>query len=151
MTTFGQAVARDVLEEANAAIGAAISTGSLHLDVRSLLTEIQYDLLDLAEAVGTDAPGPGPDRLRRALRRFRVDAPPRGLAVLGGVSDAAGLLKLARAVTRRASRTVTALPGAGGPYLELLAELLLAIALRAEEEAEQDLTRIARGACGRGQ
>jgi cob(I)alamin adenosyltransferase len=151
MTNLDQAVARDALEEANAAIGAAISTGSLPLDLRSLLTKIQYELLDLTEAVGTDAPGPGPDRLRRALRHYRVDTPPRGLAVLGGVSDAAGLLKLARAVTRRASRTVTVLPGAGGPYLELLAELLLAIALRAEDEAEQDFRRIALGACGSGQ
>lgn len=149
MTTSDQAVARDVLEEANAAIGAAISTGSLSLDARSLLTEIQYELLDLTDAVGTDAPGPGSDRLRRALRRYRVEAPPRGLAVLGGASDAAGLLKLARAVTRRASRTVTALPGAGGPYLELLSEVLLAIAFHTEEEAAQDLTRIAFGACGR--
>jgi cob(I)alamin adenosyltransferase len=44
----------------------------------------------------------------------------RGVSVLGGVSDAAGLLKLAKAVTRRASRAIDMLAEDGRRYLELL-------------------------------
>jgi cob(I)alamin adenosyltransferase len=148
VTAPDRAVARDAVEEANAAIGAAISTCSLSTDVKSLLTEIQYELMDLTEAVSRGEPGPEPDRLHRALQHYGVDAPPRGFAVLGGVSNAAGLLKLARAVTRRASRAVTALPEGGGPYMELLAELLLAVAFHGEEAEEQELAQVPFGVCG---
>jgi cob(I)alamin adenosyltransferase len=122
--------AHDAVEEANAAIGAAISTCSLATEFESLLTEIQYELLDLADALDRGEPVPEPDRLHAALRQYRVDTLPRGFAVIGGGSDAAGLLKLARAVTRRAARVVSA---GGAAYLELLAELLLAVAFHAEE------------------
>jgi cob(I)alamin adenosyltransferase len=128
--------AHDAVDEANAAIGAAISTCSLPTEYESLLTEIQYELLDLAEALDRGAPVPELDRLHRALRQYRVDTLPRGFAVLGGVSDAAGLLKLARAVTRRAARMVSA---GSAAYLELLAELLLAVAFHAEDQERRQV------------
>jgi len=113
------------MEEANAAIGAAVSTGSLPAELETLLAEIQYELLDLTEGNPVT-----PDRLRRALRELGPVDVPRGFAVLGGVSDAAGLLKLARAITRRVAREQ------GREYLGLLADVLLVVAWRAEEHAE---------------
>lgn len=139
---MSRAASSEAVEEANAAIGAAISTCSLSTDVESLLTDIQHDLLDLTEAVERGGPGPRTDRVEGALARYRVAPPPRGFAVLGGLSDGAGLLKLARTVTRRAARTVRTWGDA--TYLDLLAELLLALAVR-EEEAERG--RIPFGLC----
>lgn len=122
---------RDAVEEANAAIGAALSTSSLPHDLSALLDEVQHDLLDLAEALNGNHATPSPDRLRRALREHAVSALPHGFAVLAGFSSAAALLKLARTVVRRAARAVAATDAR--EYLDLLAEVLLAVAFRAEE------------------
>ncbi|GAB2964862.1 ATP:cob(I)alamin adenosyltransferase [Amycolatopsis acidiphila] len=120
------------VEEANAAIGAAVSTTSLPAGLEDLLTEVQHDLLDLADGLRV----PPPDRLRRALRDLGPADFPRGFAVLGGFSDGAGLLKLARAITRRACR---AAEGEPARYLELLAEVLLVAAWRAEEHEREQI------------
>lgn len=116
----------DVVEEANAAIGAAVSTTSLPAHLEDLLGEVQRELLGVADG----GPVPPPERLRRALAGLGPADVPREFAVLGGVSDAAGLLKLARAITRRASRAAA---GELAGYLDLVARLLLVVALRAEE------------------
>ncbi|NKQ56006.1 ATP:cob(I)alamin adenosyltransferase [Amycolatopsis sp. K13G38] len=123
--------ARDAVDEANAAIGAAISTQSLPGDLEDLLGDIQQDLLDLADALTTGASPPPPDRLQKVLAGAHTAEPPRGFAVLGGLSPGGGLLKLARTVVRRAAHTA-----ARGPvrdYLDLLADVLLTAAFRAEE------------------
>ncbi|MGH3756729.1 hypothetical protein [Actinophytocola sp.] len=124
--------ARDAVDEANAAIGAAISTGSLHREFRSLLSEIQYELLDHA-----DGGAPSTDRLRFALRRHGVE-PPHGFPVLGGYSAAAGLLKLAAAISRRAARQTSS------EYLRVLPDVLLVIAFHTEQE---ESARVPFGIC----
>jgi cob(I)alamin adenosyltransferase len=122
----------DAVAEANAAIGAAVSTTSLPAGLEDLLGEVQLELLDLADGSRV----PPPDRLRRALRDLGPADVPRGFAVLGGFSAAAGLLKLATAITRRAAR---AAGGETAVYLGLLAELLLVVALRAEEHERDQI------------
>jgi cob(I)alamin adenosyltransferase len=133
----------ETVEEANAAIGAAISASSLPTEIESVLFEIQHELLDLAETIDSGQSAPEPDRLRRAWERFRVDGIPRGYAVFGGTSDAAGLLKLARTITRRARRETASTTGA--TYLDLLCDLLLAIAFQVEE---RELAQFSSGWCG---
>lgn len=119
------------VEEANAAIGAAVSTAGLPAHLEDLLGRVQRELLDLTDG----APVP-PDRLRQVLRDLGPADLPRGFAVAGGFSSAAGLLKLARAITRRAARAAT---GEIAGYLDLLAELLLVVALRAEEHERDQI------------
>lgn len=145
------------VEEANATLGAAISTDSMDREFDMLLDGVQRDLLDLA----ADLADPGAarvdqarvDRLEAALQRYAyLDPPPPESHVLAGHSDAAGLLRLARAVTRRAERTVRALaaaePQRSSPlpmaYLDGLAGLLLVLAVRVERE---DLRNMATGTC----
>jgi cob(I)alamin adenosyltransferase len=123
---------RDMVGEANAAIGAAVSTGALDAKFRTLLSVVQYDLLDLA-----GGRTPSADRLRLALHRHEAELP-RGFEVLGGQSPAAGLLKLAAAVTRRAARST------GSEYLKVLPGVLLAVAFHTEEV---ERARIPYGVC----
>jgi cob(I)alamin adenosyltransferase len=129
--------AQDDIEEANASLGAALSTSSLPYEIETLLLEVQHELLDLAEAIGGRGPVPSDDRLRRALDRYGGPGVPTAeFSVLGGANLAAGLLKLARVVTRRAARTVSSLAGppehAEG-YLRHLMRVLLVVAFHAEE------------------
>lgn len=140
--------AQDDVEEANAALGAALSTSSLPQEIEQLLLEVQHDLLRLAAAIGGAGVVPSDERLLAAMERYGGQEVPVGeLSVLGGVNLAAGLLKLTRAVTRRAARSVSALPdppdGAEGYLLELM-RVLLVVAFRAEE---QDLALVPWGSC----
>ncbi|MEW2506820.1 hypothetical protein AB0878_40845 [Amycolatopsis sp. NPDC047767] len=122
--------ARDAVEEANAAIGAAVSTCTLPADDEAVLLDVQYELLELADALAAGTPVPELPRLWRAARDLGPVAVPRGFEVLGGLSAAAGLLKLARAVSRRAAREA---PADAVPVLDRLGDVLLALAFRAEE------------------
>lgn len=122
---------RDAVEEANAAIGAAISTLSLPGDLENLLHDVQHELLDLTDALDGGGSAPTPDRLRLVLAGQDTPVRPRGFEVLGGLSHGASLLKLARTVVRRAAHAVP--PGPVQEYLDLVAEVLLAAAFRAEE------------------
>ncbi|AXK32731.1 ATP:cob(I)alamin adenosyltransferase [Streptomyces armeniacus] len=157
------------VEEANAAVGAAISTGSMATEHATVLGEVQRDLLDLAAALAGPADPPDPAdpaaltgpaerdaqrRLAAALAHYAPpEPPPPGSHVLAGGSDAAGLLRLARAVTRRAERSVRVLadaqpgrvPAWAADYLGGLAALLPAVAQRIERE---DTRMWAMGACG---
>lgn len=133
--------AREAVDEANAAIGAAISSGTLPGGLEPLLYDVQRELLVLAEAVASGRTGAGPrnDLLIRARDEYPHEVPPHA-AVLGGGNAGAGLLKLARAVTRRARRAVAVVSVSAehGDYLELLEDVLLAVALRSEQlEREQ--------------
>jgi cob(I)alamin adenosyltransferase len=141
MTTVTADDARDDLEEANAALGAALSMTSLPAELQSLLTGVQHDLLGLTEAVTSGRAGPPDDRLEAALDRYGNPGSlaaeiPAAFSVLGGFNQGAGLLKSARMITRRAARTVSSLaepPADALVYLRKLADLLLVAAFRAEQ------------------
>ncbi|WP_019547330.1 ATP:cob(I)alamin adenosyltransferase [Streptomyces sulphureus] len=145
------------VEEANAAIGAALSTDSMESEFDVLLDAVQRDLLALAaellEPSAARVDRACLDRLDSARRRYAHQDPlPPGNHVLAGRSDAAGLLRLARAVTRRAERSVRALAAAEpqtssqlpAAYLDGLADLLPVLALRVERAAPGYVTM---GAC----
>lgn len=128
-------VACEALDEVNAVIGAVVSTDAAPPEVEPDLIGVQHELLVLADALMSGAAPPSPDRLREVLERYPGDVP-REAALLGGPSAAAGLLKLARTVGRRAARAVAAVPDAAAEYrayLDLLAEALLRLALRCEQ------------------
>ncbi|ATL81559.1 ATP:cob(I)alamin adenosyltransferase [Streptomyces malaysiensis subsp. malaysiensis] len=146
------------VEEANAAIGAAISTNSMEAEHDTLLGTVQRDLLDLAADLAdprsTRLNPAAHRRLESARQQYAPPAPaPPGSHVLAGGNEAAGLLRLARAVTRRAERSVRILaatepervPSSAAAYLSALAALLSAVALRVDRE---DPGNLAMGACG---
>lgn len=124
----------EAIDETNAAIGAAIATCSMPTQFETLLTELQHELLELTETIEHDRPAPSADRLQQALQQHPIDTSTRSCTILGGASDAAGLLKLARIISRRARRLATPLNTDAGRYLELLAKVLLAVALHTEEQ-----------------
>lgn len=145
------------VEEANAAVGAALSTQSLPHHFDTLLRGIQHDLLDVAADLSIPAPGgeqsairvgrPEIERLEAACDRYATGRLRPESAVLGGASDAAGLLRLARTITRRAERSVWTLitsdpestaetPAA---YLNRLSDLLLVVACQVDLDATQNI------------
>jgi cob(I)alamin adenosyltransferase len=142
------------VDEANSAIGVAISLGDLTPDVAGLLTRIQNELFD----VGADLCNPvTPDSPRSALRvtdeyvtalEQACDEHNAGLAtlrsfILPGGSAGAALLHVARTVVRRAERSAWAAMDAHGDtvnpiaarYLNRLSDLLFILA----REANGDL------------
>ncbi|KID31160.1 hypothetical protein HQ32_01847 [Prauserella sp. Am3] len=136
---------RDAIDEANAAIGAAVSTLGLPQRLDALLGEVQRELLDLADAVEA---GRAPSQLS-AVDRLVAEWPPPAVptpwaAVSAGFSSGAGLLKLARMITVRASRSVT---GDAAASLSSLAEGLLGAAVHVERR-ERDLVPL--GLCPDG-
>jgi cob(I)alamin adenosyltransferase len=106
-------------DEANSAIGVAVTMGQLPADVSALLVRIQNELFD----VGADLCNPvteqpefpplrvGPDyidRLERACDEFNEGLPVLRSFVLPGGTPASALLHVARTVVRRAERTTWA-------------------------------------------
>lgn len=104
------------VEEANAAIGAALGLGDLPKDIAALLLRVQNDLFD----VGADLSAPlAEDSEVPALRvpesyiegleadcdRYNADLEPLRSFILPGGTPAAALLHLARTVVRRAERS----------------------------------------------
>ncbi|KMS91093.1 hypothetical protein [Prauserella rugosa] len=131
---------RDAIDEANAAIGAAVSTLGLPRRLDTVLGEVQRELLDLAEAVDAGRTPARPSAVNRLLAEYSSfeapsETPTAWDAVSAGYSPAAGLLKLARMVTLRASRSVT---GDAAVWLSRLAEALLGAAVHVERR-ERDL------------
>jgi cob(I)alamin adenosyltransferase len=153
--TLNRVAACGEVEEANAAIGAAISTGSMPHEFNSLLRNVQSDLLDVASDLSVPTSDGDRDtirirpvhveRLEAACDRYSSVVPPPGSDVLADCSNAAGLLRLARAVTRRAERSVwgviahdptnaSRLPAV---YLNRLSDLLLVVAFHVALEDER--------------
>jgi cob(I)alamin adenosyltransferase len=141
------------VDEANSAIGVAISLGELPDDVVSLLTRVQNDLFD----VGADLCTPVVESPKRPALRVdeayverleqACDAHNAGLAplrsfILPGGARGAALLHVARTVTRRAERTTWAALEAYGDsmnplpakYLNRLSDLLFILARVANAE-----------------
>ncbi|TDD89069.1 cob(I)yrinic acid a,c-diamide adenosyltransferase [Actinomadura darangshiensis] len=113
------------VEEANAAIGAALALGSLPDDLVALLTGVQNDMFD----VGADlcAPvvadpqypplrveAPYIERLEAACDEHNADLPTLRSFILPGGTPGGALLHIARTVTRRAERSAWAAVEAHG-------------------------------------
>jgi cob(I)alamin adenosyltransferase len=107
-------------DEANCAIGTAVTMGGLPDDVRVLLGRIQNELFDvgadLASPVTDEPPAYPPIRvdesyitgLEEACDRYNADLPTLRSFVLPGGTPGAALLHVARTVTRRAERSAWA-------------------------------------------
>jgi cob(I)alamin adenosyltransferase len=154
------------VDEANSAIGLARAVAgdespvtSDEYDAASMLARIQNDLFDLGADLARpidEADDKADDpRLRIAKSQVvrlegEIDAVNRTLAplnsfVLPGGSEAASRLHLARAVVRRAERTVAALAAVekANPlvlaYLNRLSDLLFVMARKANRDGDDDI------------
>lgn len=139
-------------DEANAAVSVAIAGGALPTHIISMLASVQNDLYDLVTDLsmpwGSTEPADARiqdahiERLERAIDHFAQEASDLSGMVLPGGTLAAALLYQARAVVRRAERSVwTAIganPGGVNPltarYLNRLSLLLFVIARGANAE-----------------
>ncbi len=145
-------VAYGETEEASAAIGLAISLGSLPDPVIVLLSRLQNDLLDLGADLCAPGGGAGSPalriddgyvaRLERACDHFNAELPALPSFAIPGGTTTAALLHHARTVVRRAERaTARARQGFGdsmnpllGAYLNRLSSLLFILARGANAE-----------------
>ncbi len=139
-------------DEANSAIGVAVTMGQLPADISQLLIRIQNELFD----VGADLCNPISEspaypplrvdnsyitRLEQACDDFNEGLPVLRSFVLPGGSPAAALLHVARTVVRRAERTTWAALEAhadtmnplAAQYLNRLSDLLFILARRVNE------------------
>jgi cob(I)alamin adenosyltransferase len=131
------------VDEANSAIGVAIAALSGG-ELAEALTGVQNDLFDL----GADLATPGDDftpgemtlrivpaqveRLERMIDALNDGLPPLTSFILPGGDPAAAALHLARAIVRRAERSVVAMDAAANPaartYLNRLSDYLFVAA-----------------------
>jgi cob(I)alamin adenosyltransferase len=142
------------VEEANAAIGAAVTFGELPDTIKTVLKRVQNELFDvgadLANPVSEPANPSYPplridqayiDRLESECDSFNEGLPVLRSFLLPGGTPGATLLHVARTVTRRAERsawaaiaehgdTVSPLPA---KYLNRLSDLLFILSRRANE------------------
>ena len=161
-TTFGRhgdvaktdvrVAAHEDCDEANALVSVVMAVGGLPIGITSTLASVQNDLFDMVAdlAVPLDDPGEPTARIReshltrleRAVDHFAQDAADLSGYVLPGGTVAAALLYQARAVVRRAERTVWAAveahPTTVNPlcarYLNRLSSLLFVLARGANAE-----------------
>jgi cob(I)alamin adenosyltransferase len=136
------------LDETNSAIGVLLSS-DVPDAVRATLAAVQQDLFDLGAEIAlperpraTDA---HVERLERELDAFNAELPPLTEFVLPGGPPGAAACHLARAICRRAERTVWELADEAAinpallKYLNRLSDLLFVIArviARAADPAE---------------
>ncbi|WP_155355460.1 cob(I)yrinic acid a,c-diamide adenosyltransferase [Acrocarpospora macrocephala] len=104
------------VEEANAAVGVALATGGLPVEIAETLTLIQNELFDVGADLCTPVtknPEFPPlrvtqayiDRLEAQCDRFNADLKPLRSFILPGGDQATAQLHVARTVVRRAERT----------------------------------------------
>jgi cob(I)alamin adenosyltransferase len=139
-------------DEANCAVGVAVTLGQLPADIAALLIRIQNELFDVGADLCnpvTDNPAYPPLRvderyitgLERACDQYNDGLPVLRSFVLPGGSPAAALLHVARTVVRRAERSTWAALEAHGDtmnpltakYLNRLSDLLFILARRVNE------------------
>lgn len=139
-------------DEANCAIGVAVTMGQLPAEVTALLVRIQNELFDVgADLCNPVSPDPAYPPLRidagyitaleRACDEFNEGLPVLRSFVLPGGSPAAALLHVARTVVRRAERSTWAALEVHGDtinpvtatYLNRLSDLLFILARRVNE------------------
>jgi cob(I)alamin adenosyltransferase len=130
-------------EEANAAIGVALSVGAPPEEIVAPLRQIQNDLFDVGADLATpviENPEYPPlrvterqiERLEGWCDRFNEDLPKLNSFILPGGTPAAAYLNIARVVTRRAERSTWAVIAADpdrtstlpAHYLNRLSDLL---------------------------
>jgi cob(I)alamin adenosyltransferase len=141
------------VDEANAAIGVAITMGDLDDRVLELLRTIQNDLFDVGADLATPVV-PNPEypplrvtaayvsRLEAACDEFNAELEPLRSFILPGGTSGAVLLHVARTVTRRAERTTWQALHEHGPsmnelpaqYLNRLSDLLFILCRHANLE-----------------
>ncbi len=141
------------VDEANAAIGVALSVGALPDDVASVLTTVQNDLFDVGADLCTPVvaePEYPPlrieqayvDRLEAWCDHYNEDLPSLRSFILNGGTPAAAHLHVARTVVRRAERAGWAAHAEHAEsmnvlaltYLNRLSDLLFILARHANRE-----------------
>ena len=141
------------VDELNCLLGVLQSELPAHDNYRAIVTAIQHDLFDL----GGELSIPGYELLKQqriewleqSLDDINADLPPLKNFILPGGNKAGALCHLARAVCRRAERTMVTLGqtedinAAGAHYLNRLSDLLftLARAVNAREGRPEDKWR----------
>jgi cob(I)alamin adenosyltransferase len=139
-------------DEANCAIGVAVTMGQLPADITQLLLRIQNELFDVGADLCnpvTESPAYPPLRvddsyisaLEQACDTFNEGLPVLRSFVLPGASGASALLHVARTVVRRAERSTWAALEAHGDsmnpltakYLNRLSDLLFILARRVNQ------------------
>jgi len=145
------------VDEANSAVGVAVTTGGLPGDVTALLIKIQNELFDVgADFCNPVTPEPAYPplridesyitRLEQACDSYNENLPTLRSFVLPGGTPGSALLHVARTVVRRAERTAWAAVAAHGDtmnllavkYLNRLSDLLFILA-RVANEPDGDL------------
>jgi cob(I)alamin adenosyltransferase len=145
------------VDEANCAIGLAVTMGGLPADIRELLVRIQNEMFDVgADLCNPISPDPAYPPLRvaqsyitaleEACDRYNEDLPTLRSFVLPGGSAGSALLHTARTVARRAERSTWAAIEAHGDtmnpltaqYLNRLSDLLFILA-RSANQSDGDL------------
>ena len=131
-------------DEANCAIGTALTLGQLPSEMETLLRRIQNELFDCGADLATPLPTTPPEYpqlridsssetgLEEACDKYNADRPTLRSFILPGGTPGAALLHTARAVTRRAERTAWAAVAEHGDsisrwpakYLNRLSDLL---------------------------
>lgn len=141
------------VDEANSAIGVAIATLDGGGAVRADLLRFQNDLFDLGADLATPDGIDGALRVtagqvaavERAIDRLNANLDPLTSFILPGGTPAAAALHLARAVTRRAERSVTALAGAASvnpsalTYVNRLSDYLFVAARHVNKAGDGDV------------
>ena len=141
-------------DEANCAIGVAVTMGHLPAAISALLVRIQNELFDVgADLCNPVSPDPAYPPLRidagyinaleQACDEFNEGLPVLRSFVLPGGSPAAALLHVARTIVRRAERSTWAALEVHGEtmnpltatYLNRLSDLLFILARRVNEQA----------------
>lgn len=131
------------VDEANAAIGVALTFGNLPDEVAQLLHTVQNDLFDVGADLATPVtPNPAypplrvtaayVERLEQACDTYNAQLEPLRSFILPGGTPGASLLHVARTVVRRAERTTWQALHEHGPsmnelpaqYLNRLSDLL---------------------------
>jgi cob(I)alamin adenosyltransferase len=139
-------------DEANCAIGVAVTMGQLPAEITALLIRIQNELFDVgADLCNPVSPDPAYPPLRidagyitaleQACDEFNEGLPVLRSFILPGGSQAAALLHVARTVVRRAERSTWAALEVHGDsmnplpakYLNRLSDLLFILARRVNE------------------
>ena len=148
-------------DEANCALGVAITLGGLPDDMVALLRRIQNELFDCGADLATPLPTTPPEypqlridaryveALEAACDSYNASLPTLRSFVLPGGTPGSALLHTARAVTRRAERTAWAAVAAHGDtisawpakYLNRLSDLLFILARAANGDSGDVLWR----------
>jgi cob(I)alamin adenosyltransferase len=148
-------------DEANCAIGMAVTFGQLPADITALLVRIQNELFDLGADLANPVSPEPPEypqlridesyvtALEAACDEYNAALPVLRSFVLPGGTPGAALLHTARAVTRRAERSAWAamrdhgdsINGWTATYLNRLSDLLFILARAANAERGDVLWR----------